>query len=226
MSKYTVFLTDTENVHGTVLQPSVYTVQPTCSSTNYWILAKIEDHAYWFLPRSANSKRGYTEDDTYPEFPYRVRLSCNNIKIRNCRAKMYLYLKSIDENSNNFFKNENFKLGPMEQATEDHFLNCADKNAYKNAFRAYTKTKYKLNRAQLEPLKNLDLRDKICRECELDEETVEEIFTKREMCTIVNSSYEFEKKLRVKITVKIVNNQFLETTLEKIQRNCSFSRYK
>jgi len=52
---------------------------------------------------------------------------------------MNLFLKSIDENSADFFKNENFKLGPMEEATENHFLNCADKDSWKNALIAYSR---------------------------------------------------------------------------------------
>lgn len=224
------FLTEAENLHGTVLEPSIYTVQPTHSAQNYWIIAKIEDRTYWFLPRGNNSFRDYREDDTHPSFPYRVRLHCRNIGNRNtitcCKAKMNLFLKSIDETSDDFFNIENFKLGPMEQANEGHFLNCADKTGFKKAIKAYVLIKHKQNRAAINPMKLADLREKIRKECELDEKAAAEIFTKNELHSIANSSYNFEDKLRVKISITIAGNQFSETTLERIYGDFSFSRYK
>ena len=215
-----IFLTRAENLDGTVLEPSIYTVQPTPSAQNYWIIAKIEDRAYGFQPRANNCFRDYREDDTHPFFSYRVRLHCKNTKRDKtnigCKAKMNLFLKSIDETSDDFFKIENFKLGPMEKADEDHFLNCADKSAFKTAFRAYNMTKHKQNRAAINPMKLADLREKIRKECELDEKAAAEILAKSELHSISNSMYKFEERLRVKISITIVSNQFSETTLERI----------
>jgi hypothetical protein len=227
-----MFLTGAENLHGTVLEPSIYTVQPTHSAQNFMVIAKIEDRAYWFLPRACKiggTGRDYIEDDTHLLFPYRLRMHCKNTKPgktnTGCKAKMNLFLKSIDVSSDDFFNIENFKLGPMEQANEDHFLNCADKDAFKKAFRAYVLIKYKQNKAQIHPLKLADLREKIRKDCEMDEKAAAEIFTKNELHSIANSSYSFEDKLRVNISITIVGKQFSETTLERIYGDSSLPRY-
>jgi hypothetical protein len=196
------------------------------------VIAKIEDRAYWFLPRACKiggTGRDYREDDTHLLFPYRLRMHCKNTKPgktnTGCKAKMNLFLKSIDVSSDDFFNIENFKLGPMEQANEDHFLNCADKDAFKKAFRAYVLIKYKQNKAQIHPLKLADLREKIRKDCEMDEKAAAEIFTKNELHSIANSSYSFEDKLRVNISITIAGNQFSETTLERNYGDSSLPRY-